>query len=116
VWTVYDGTNPIASVLADTLGSPADDTWYFVRVWHSPEDDEIGIEVDQGGADVEDTTGTAPTTGTTASFRFGANGSGTPEYFNGRLDDWIKWDRVLTEAEADERYNAGAGRAFPFAA
>lgn len=106
-WEVFDGTNVIGTVDAADLGAPADDTWYFVRVWHSATGNEVGIEIDRGTADTAATTGAA-SSGTTAAFRMGANGSGSPDYLNGRLDEWGKWSRILGSAEADERYAAGS--------
>lgn len=113
-WEVFDGTNSIGSVLADTLGAPADDTWYFVRVYHKASDNTVGIGVNNGTIDTAATSGAA-SSGTTAAFRFGANGSGSPEYLNGRLDEFGKWNLILGAAEATARYAAGAGIAYPFA-
>lgn len=112
-WEVFDGTNVIGTVDAADLGAPADDTWYFVRAWHSATGNEVGIEINRGTADTAATTGAA-SSGTTAAFRLGANGSGSPDYLNGMLDDWGRWNRILSSDEADERYAAGAGLSYPF--
>lgn len=109
-WIVYDGTNIIGTVT--TTGTFSANTFYYVRVFHDAANNLVGIQVDGGTADTAATTG-APSAGTTQPFRIGANGSGTPQYFGGRIDELGKWGRLRTAGEIAATYAAGSGLAYP---
>lgn len=109
-WTVYDGTNAIGTVT--TTGTFSATTWYYVRVYHDSVNNLVGISINGAAADTAATTG-APSAGTAQSFRFGANGSGTPQFFGGRLDEWGKYARLRTAGEIAADYASGSGIAYP---
>jgi hypothetical protein len=109
-WIVYDGTNIVGTVT--TTGTFSANTFYHVRVYHDSVGDKVGIAIDGAAAEEAATTG-APSAGTASAFRLGANGSGTPQFFGGRLDEWGKRNRISTAAEAAADYAGGAGLAYP---
>jgi hypothetical protein len=50
------------------------------------------------------------------TFKLGAytNTDGTPtQFFNGQIDSFNAWNRVLTAAEVTELYNSGNGKQYP---
>lgn len=95
-------------VLAETIGSPALDTPYFVVCWHDPTNNVVGIQVNDG---------TANTTAHSAGI-FDGNGafqlSGVEfgNYFDGLLWKVAIWRRVLTTEEKTWLYNSGTGRSY----
>lgn len=81
-------------------------TWYYVVLWHDPDEDEIGMRVDSTDYSQAHTDGTDGHSGT-QGIRFGYLQN--TAYFDGRFDSASFWDRVLTSAERDLIYNAGSG-------
>jgi hypothetical protein len=105
------GGNTVISVTANTFGSPAINTWYFITVWHNASANQICIAVNGGSADCG-----AHSSGvfdSTSDFRIGmASGA---YFWPGRVDEVGFWRRVLTPAERTALYNAGSGCSYPFA-
>lgn len=86
-------------------------TWYFICAWHDATANTINLSVNNGTA-----ASAAHTTGVwngAASFVLGARAAGT-EPWNGRLDAWGVWKKVLTAGERTTLYNAGSGLETPF--
>jgi hypothetical protein len=106
---VYDGTTAVGTVTTTPTFSAG--TFYYIRVFHDAVNNLVGISVDGAAAETAATTG-APL-GTLAPFRVGANGSGTPQFFGGRIDEFGKWNRIRTAGEVAADYNGGSGRAYP---
>jgi len=99
------------NVNADNLGSPSLATWYFIVAWHDATANTINIQVNDGTVDsVSFTAGSYDGTGT---FYLGANNDGGKEW-DGLLDSWSVWKRVLTAQERTDLYNGGAGLDYPF--
>lgn len=98
-------------VLANNLGSPSTNTWYYVVAWHDSVNDLIGIQVNNGTADTAGTT-TAPTAnaGTWAVGRFIDVAT---RYMDGLLNQVAFWKRVVGSTDKTALYNGGAG--LPFA-
>jgi hypothetical protein len=109
-WIVYDGTTAIGTVVSTQVFSAT--TFYHIRVYHSATDNLVGLQVNGGTADEAATSGAA-SSGTAIPFRLGANGSGTPQAFGGRIDEFGRWNRLRTAGEIAADYNAGSGLAFP---
>lgn len=97
---------------ADSLGSPAVDTWYFVVCWHDAFNNEIYIQVNGGAVDKAEHTG-----GVFASspqdFEVSARteNNGVSDVFN---DELGVWHRLLSPVERSDLYNSGAGLTHPF--
>lgn len=93
-------------VTADTLGSPAVDTWYFVVAWHDAAANTISIQVNNGAVDTK-TGATAPVEGTQA-FSVGIRSDGQFRWA-GYIDNVLFYRRTLTAAERATLYAAGEG-------
>ncbi len=86
-------------------------TWYFVVVWHDSVNNVLGMSVnDETAITAAHTVGVRDDTGT---FQLGA-GSDQSLWWDGILDDWGFWRRVLTSAERTELYNSGTGRDYSY--
>jgi hypothetical protein len=97
------------SALSSSAGVPNVGTseWYFIYLHYDSRNGEIGISVNNGPSIVyEDTDGISDGSGL---FYLGANG------FDGDLDEWGVWSRLLRPDEIEFLYNNGAGRTYPFA-
>jgi hypothetical protein len=108
-----DGSTSGVSINADSLGSPATGTWYFVVAWHDYLGGFIAIQVNNGTVDQASWLG--GTRNTASPFILGANGTGTGAFWNGRIDEVGYWvGDILTASERTQLYNGGAGLAYPF--
>ena len=105
-FTVTGGT----SVTPDS--APSTDTWYFVVVWHDSVNDQIAMQVNDGTVFT-----TAHSTGVTDNdhdFALGGyvqSGSGSDQW-DGLIDEFFFYSRVLTADECAWLYNGGAGRTY----
>jgi hypothetical protein len=101
------GANPTVSSI--TL---VNTTWYFVRAWHDAGGNTINLQVNLLAPTSTATGGVVPDL-SAAQFRLGAREyAGFENYFDGSLDQWGVWKRLLTTEEHEYLYNAGAGRAY----
>lgn len=85
--------------------------WYFVRCWHDPTSNVIGIQVNNNSAQ-------------TAAHSAGSYDSGAPfqiggwpaygVYVSAKIDEVGFWKRLLTSDEHTELYNSGAGRDYAY--
>lgn len=99
-------------VLANNLGAPSLNTWYFVLAWHDATNDLIGIQVNHG---TPNTTGfSAGVNDTSTAFAIGRRGNDNGGYLNGRIDEVGFWKRLLTDDEKDCLWNDGDGNTYPF--
>jgi hypothetical protein len=104
-----DGSASVALV-ANTAGSPATATWYFVVGWHDSVNNTLNVQVNDGPVD-----SVAHSAGVfvgTETFRIG---SGAGFFMDGRVDEVGFWKKVLSTAERSALYNGGNGRTYPFA-
>lgn len=106
-----NGTSTGASVVANNLGSPTVEQWYFLVVWHDATGNTINIQINNGTAD--STAHSGGVFDSTAPFRIGSNGDGAT-YWNGRVDELGFWKRVLTANEKTTLYAGGTGTTYPF--
>lgn len=97
-------------VNANTLGSPSTGTWYFVVAWHDSVNNLIGISVNDGTPDTA-AHSAGIYDGSSSVFRLGADGYAT-DYFDGRIDQFGFWKRVLSSGERTALYNGGAGLSY----
>ena len=84
-------------------------TWYHVVAWHDSVNNQVGIVVNAGTAATA--SWSAGVNDTTNPFYMGSDGSGDRQY-DGLVDEFGFWKRVLTSLEISQLYNAGAGLPF----
>lgn len=84
-------------------------TWYRVDAWHNSVAATVNLSLNNGTVVSSATTGTPVDTATGFALGAYANGAG---FFDGRLDQWGFWKRVLTTQERTDLYNSGNGLAF----
>lgn len=100
--------------LTDTiLGAPSLATWYFIVAWYDPSDGKMYLSINDGTANSV-SLGADPVS-STADAAIGRLMGGTPQYFDGQIDEAGFWKRVLTPTERTALYNSGNGTTYPFA-
>jgi len=104
----FDINSGSIAVAGDTLGSPADATWYFVVAWHDSVADTVNIQINNGTVDSAATANVGPSD-TAFALQIGRLGTA---YMDGRLDEIAFWKRTLSAAERTQLYNGGNGLAF----
>lgn len=97
---------------ADTFGAASFATWYFVVAWHDSVNNQLGIAINGGTADV--VSYTAGVFDSSARFTVGARDLvGDPgQRLDGLIDEVGFWKKVLTSAERTWLYNSGNGRSY----
>jgi hypothetical protein len=93
---LWDYNDPLAS------GGPAifrDNQWDFFVGWVDFVSGTIGAQINGGNPKTKPISGTF-VSATTSKVRFGVRVYNLTEYFDGKVDSWVAYDRVLT---ADER-------------
>lgn len=106
------GGGSIASLDANTFGVPLTNTWYFIVVQHSAQNNMAYISVNDGAVDSTPTSG--PGSAANNDFVIGGRSGGTIS-FNGRIGPTAMWKSAaggggcLTAAQITALYNSGAG-------
>jgi hypothetical protein len=106
---VIGGTSTVNTVDADNLGSPSVAAWYFIAAWHDSVANQIGISINAGTANTQ--AWTEGSVDSSYQFELG-HGTQVGFPFDGRLDQWGFWKRVLTGAERTALYNGGSGLSY----
>lgn len=109
-FVVRNAANTGNAVVTNTsLGGLSPGTWYMLYCYHDADNDQMGFSVNAGTVDTTSFSGGVNDTGT--AFHVGANN--TPaNYYDGMMDQFGIWDRVLTSAEISFLYNNGNGRSY----
>lgn len=89
--------------------TPSDSTWYSVIAWLDIDAEEAGIQVNDDAPDTNSTT-IQLRSANTGTFNIGGNGSNFL-YHDGRIDNVMLWNRVLTARERARLYRGGKGLA-----
>lgn len=97
-------------VAANNFGNVPIATWVFVRAWHDAAGDLIGIQVNNGTANIQATT--LGVFDGTAAFLVGLRGTDGTTPLNGRLDSVYFRRAISNAAEATRLYNNGVGLAY----
>lgn len=97
---------------ATTYGALATGTAVFVAAWHDAAANTLNIQVNNGT--VDSTSYSLGVLDSTGRFVVGARNDGAAAFFDGRLDAWGVWRRVLTASERTRLYRAGNGWQAPF--
>ena len=95
---------------ANTFGTPAINTWYFVAAWHDSVNDTLNIQINNGTVDTTSSY-TGGVRDSTTVFTIGA-GSAATSPMGGRAHDVIVAKQIYTAAEKTFLYNSGNGRRF----
>lgn len=85
-------------------------TWVFVYCYHDSASNVVGISINNGTA-VTSAHSTGVRTGT-FKFELGAR-QDQSAWWDGCLDEWAFWKRLLTPTELAEIYNSGVGITYP---
>jgi len=101
-------------VSADNFGAPSISTWYFVVCQHDAANDLIKISVNDGTMNTAATAGAFPAVGVEGFAIGSAKSSAFNVGWNGRIDEFGIWKRLLTAAEITSMYNGGSGITYPF--
>ena len=108
---LWDGTDRVGLVEANSLGATVVETWYFINAWHDASESKSYISVNNGTTDSATLTGNVADTGT--ALQVGHDVAGTANYqMAGRTARYGWWKRILTAAERTYLYNAGSSRAY----
>jgi len=108
-WVSNNGTSAVNVLSATTMVAG---TWYFIRAWHNSVSNTINIRINEGTlATTAHSTGVF---GGTSNLLFGKNENAGGLFFDGVLDGWGFWKRVLSDSEASALYNGGVGLDCPF--
>ncbi len=103
----------LTRAIANSIGSPMIDTWYFLAGGYDYANGYLWISVNGGPKE------TVPFTGSvhvgSAPFMLGAVDNPQFGYQAGLLDEVGFWKRVLTSEEIAALYNDGQGSTYPFA-
>lgn len=111
-FTIYKTDNTSVGVRANNFGAPSTGTWYFIVAWHDSVANTINMQVDNGAIDSTTTAGllisdTAATFGVGARDVSGASAGDSP--WDGRIDEFGFWKKVLSSEEKTDLYNKGRG-------
>ncbi len=107
-----------ATVTASTLGSPSTGTWYFIVAYFDRTDNTVKIQVNNGT--VNSSSALAPPAAaalhmqaSATDLRIGAwYNSGITGFWDGRIEQFTMWRRILSTGERSSLYNSGSGAAF----
>ncbi|CAG0926907.1 hypothetical protein TFLX_00255 [Thermoflexales bacterium] len=102
----------LTRAIANNLGSPTLDTWYFLAGGYNYESGYIWISVNDGPKETTAFTGAVHVG--QAPFMLGGVANPSFGYHVGVLDEIGFWKRVLTSEELVRLYNNGQGRTYPF--
>lgn len=98
--------------VANSLGSPATGTWYFLVATHSSSANTNTLRINDT---YTNTVTSVEHSDSTAPFEIGRFITRTDFYTNGRIDSVGFWKRTLTAAEITQLYSSGSGQEYPFA-
>lgn len=119
-WAVYGletfGTGwkfRVAGVENYTWNAPSTTTgtWYFIVCWYDSVANTINTQVNNGT--IDSTSHSGGITTDAGSFALGTHPV-YGGYFDGLIDEFGVWGRVLTSAERTALYNSGSGLTYPF--
>jgi hypothetical protein len=103
------GSGHLPQLNADSLGSPALDTWYYVVAWHDAANNTMNIQVNNGS--IDSMTWTSGVFDGTSKLYVGAYTDAN--VISGRVDAIGLWKRILTPLERTELYKFGRGIEYP---
>lgn len=108
-WNVQDEIGQSISAVSDAVPAAK---WLFLVAEIDIQNHRVRLYANNALGVLSEVAITNITASTQASFRIGSYGNGF--YLTGRLEQWGKWNRVLSSTERDYLYNSSTGRAlFP---
>lgn len=108
---VYDGGSTIIGNVSSSAGVNTG-AWYFIVAYHDAANNLVGVSVNGGAPTTAATIGTAASTAS-LFYVSGREGGSTFQYFDGKVDEYGVWRRVLSAAEIAYLYNNGRGKTYP---
>lgn len=102
----YRLTKPGVGVIANAAGAATDTTGY--HHWVATKSG-TAVKLYRDGVDVTGAVANQTLTNTTTALYFAANGTGTGEFLNARLDEIAVYNQVLPAATVLDHYAAGVG-------
>jgi len=109
-WGVTGPGGEAIRVVADNFGGldgRNPNSWYFIIVWHDSANNQIGIQVNNGIANTIAHSGGV--VDNTSSFNIGAWLDLGDFEWDGRIDEFGFWKKVLTSQERSDLWNSGNG-------
>lgn len=104
----FNVSNGTASALAEIQSNPlGDEGWHLIIGWHDPDADKVCIQIDNGTPDETDWSG--GTMDATTGFCIGRWGTQSAYRWNGGIDSFSFFKRVLTSGERSALWNSGNG-------
>ena len=110
-WIVFNPTPSSTIVVANSFGNIPRDVFLFVVCWHDATANTINIQINNGTVDSAAFSASGMNQGN-ARFRVGAHGDFEPNdttFIDGRVDELVVLNRVLTAGERSAMYAGGAG-------
>jgi len=107
VWMVFASNDSANQLIASSFGSPPLNTWVFVVVWHDKAANTINVQVNNGPVNSKAQAADG-VKDSVSDFKLGRGLAGTG--FDGQIDSFSFWKRVLTQDERAELYNGGDGK------
>jgi hypothetical protein len=108
------GNGTTSASVADTSVFPTPvDTWFFIVAWHDPSVDKIFIQINDD-ATPDEAAWSGGTQSESGAFELGRSRGVFGSSWDGYLDEWGFWKRVLTSDERTTLYNSGNGTTYPF--
>ena len=97
------------SIVASSFGALVINTWYFIFAWHDAAADTLNISINDGAVDSGAYALGAPDTDRDFSIGVRNAEGGGIFNFDGQIDSFSFWKRLLTAGEITSFYNGGAG-------
>ncbi len=107
----FRGSDGTSSFDVSASGSATIGAWNYWYIQYEAATKKIGISLNHGA--LAESTLTNPINSTAHPLHIGCRMAGTP-YFNGRMDETGRYNRLLTVDERASRYNGGSGNTRPF--
>lgn len=102
-----------SGIIAAVSASITANAWNYFRAWYDNAAGTLNLQINNGG--INSTSASGPPASSIYSLIFGTMDTGNPtEYYDGLMDEFGFWNRVLLTSEAAARYNSGAGNTYPF--
>lgn len=110
-FSIRTNSGSLVSAASNNIATNANTgRWIFVSAWHNSVADMVNLQVGTGVINSAGTLGEAVTDSTT-QFRMGMYPSFS-QGFNGRLDQWGVWKKVLTSQERIDLYNGNSANTY----
>ena len=113
-WIIFDSSGSVIAQVNSPIIGGLDDagTWFHLILYWDSVNGVAGIQINDGSPD-ESSPAAVSISNTSALLTFGAQFT-SPQYFDGDLDEFGFWKRLLTSSEKARLFNNGLGLTYPF--